>query len=531
MRRFMLLFLASIMLTACAKKGSITGGDKDETPPEFVRSNPPNLSTNFSSKEIKIYFDEYIKLKEAQKQILISPPMDPPPLITPLGTPSRFIKIKFLDTLIKNTTYSINFGESVVDNNEENALPFFKYVFSTGSEMDSLKISGVIHDALNKKPDTYISVLLYEQDEQYTDSLVFNEVPRYVSSTLEGTAFTLDNIKEGNYRLLALKDKASNFTYQPKNDKIGFYNETVSLPGDSAKVYDLFLFKETPVFKPKKPKQASKHHFIFGYKGIRDSISVALLSDRPADYEQRLVVDRTKDSVHLWFKPFFKPDSLVFELTNGKNHKSTLISRIRELKIDSLNPTPLKSKLTLKEPFNISFQTPIESVDPKKITLMDKDSSDVAFTTKLNKTDNTVLFDFEKSEENNYNMTVLPGAFIDFFNKKNDTLFYTIRTGKHSDYGKMFVTLENVKSYPVIVQLTDKNDAIVYELISSQPEIVFENLEASKYYLRIIYDENSNGIWDTGSFLKGIQAEKVKHYPKAIDVRANWELKQLFNVE
>ena len=125
-----LLFLLSF--TDCAKKGSPSGGIKDSIPPVIVKSNPENYSINFSENEIRIYFDEYIKLKDLQKELIVSPPLKYPPTITPLST-SKVLKIKIDDTLKENTTYSFNFGNSIVDNNEENAFKYFKYVFSTGS--------------------------------------------------------------------------------------------------------------------------------------------------------------------------------------------------------------------------------------------------------------------------------------------------------------------------------------------------------------------------------------------------------------
>src|SRR5690606_23040147 len=113
----------------CAKKGTPTGGERDTIPPTIVRSNPENYSINFTGDEIEIRFDEYIKLKDIGNELIISPPMEYTPIITPLST-SKTLKIKILDTLKPNTTYSFNFGNSIVDNNEENKYEYFKYVFS-----------------------------------------------------------------------------------------------------------------------------------------------------------------------------------------------------------------------------------------------------------------------------------------------------------------------------------------------------------------------------------------------------------------
>lgn len=119
-------------MVSCAKRGSITGGLKDTLAPVLTMSFPKNYSTDFKAKEIKLTFDEYIKLKNTNKQLIISPPMKYEPLIYPTNV-SKYINIKIQDTLLPNTTYSFNFGQSITDNNEGNPLNQFKYVFSTGS--------------------------------------------------------------------------------------------------------------------------------------------------------------------------------------------------------------------------------------------------------------------------------------------------------------------------------------------------------------------------------------------------------------
>lgn len=528
-----LTLLSFICILSCAKKGTVSGGPKDETPPVFLKALPPNYSTNFNQKEIKIYFDEYIKLKDPQKQIIISPPMDPKPEITPLGSANKYVKIKFLDTLIPNTTYSINFGESVTDNNEGNAFPFFKYVFSTGDQLDSLKISGLVQDAIDQKPDPFITVALYEINETYKDSLVFQEVPRYITSTLDSVTFELDNLRAGTYKLIALKDAVTNYKYEPKQDKIGFYEEVVTLPADTAKPFVINIFKEELEFRAVKPKQISKNEFYFGYEGNAENLKINILSDVPNNFETRIIADKEKDTLHYWFKPFFEADSLVFEVTNTKNFKDTLVARFKDQYKDSivLN-TNAKSILVLNEDFKLFSNTPFEKIDTEKITLTDKDSVTIPFTLNLNKDNNEAILKFEKKEDHNYNLELLPEAITDFVGNVNDSTYFNFRTKKLADYGAIFLTLENVASYPLVVHLTDEKGEVILEKTSKKEEIiVFDHLEPAKYLIRVIEDSNANGKWDTGNFLKGQQPESVSYYPETIEVRANWELKQTFNLE
>ena len=131
--RILGLIFITITLASCANRGTPSGGEKDIVPPVITQSVPKNYSINFKGKEIRIQFDEYIKIKDLRKQLIISPPMDTDPIVTPTSGASKYITIKIQDTLKDNTTYAFNFGESIVDNNEGNPYPYYRYVFSTGN--------------------------------------------------------------------------------------------------------------------------------------------------------------------------------------------------------------------------------------------------------------------------------------------------------------------------------------------------------------------------------------------------------------
>lgn len=255
-----------LLLFNCANRGTPSGGDKDELPPEIIKSTPENNSINFNSKEIKIYFDEYIKLNDLQKQLIISPPMDPEPEITPLGSASKFITIKIHDTLQANTTYAFNFGSSIVDNNEGNPYPYYRYVFSTGSYIDSLSVGGIVKNSLEREPDDFVSVMLYEVDSTFNDSIIYKKKPKYITNTLDSvTSFKLENLKAGKYLLVALKEENTNYIFQQKTDKIAFRKEFITVPSDS--IFELNLFKEVPDFKASRPNLISGNKIAFGYEG------------------------------------------------------------------------------------------------------------------------------------------------------------------------------------------------------------------------------------------------------------------------
>jgi hypothetical protein len=252
--RVILLFVV-LALSSCAKRGSISGGLKDTLAPVLKICLPKNYTTNFNAKTVQFTFDEYVKLKNVNKQLIISPPLKYQPEITPT-TASKTITLKIKDTLAPNTTYSFNFGESIQDNNEGNPLRQFKFLCSTGSYIDSLSIKGTIADAHDKKTDHFVSVMLYEANEKYTDSIIFKENPRYVTNTLDSaTTFQLDHLKAGKYLLVAVKDQNNNYRFNPKEDKIGFSRHFITVPNDS--VFNLNLFKEVAANKTVKPTQAS----------------------------------------------------------------------------------------------------------------------------------------------------------------------------------------------------------------------------------------------------------------------------------
>ena len=226
---FRVLFSVTIIIfltSNCARKGRPSGGLKDSIAPLMITAKHPYKSINFNSKKIELSFDEYVTLKNINQQLVISPPLKYLPIITPQSSPSKKITIKLTDTLKPNTTYTLNFGNSIQDNNEGNKLERFKYLFSTGSYIDSLKIRGTILDAYNKEFNKNINVLLYKVDSTFNDSIVYKQKPNYVTSTLDSTLFNITNIQKGRYLLVALKDNANNYLFNPNEDKIGFYSIT-----------------------------------------------------------------------------------------------------------------------------------------------------------------------------------------------------------------------------------------------------------------------------------------------------------------
>lgn len=506
---------------SCAKKGSPEGGPRDTIPPVVVRTEPENYSINFDADEIRIYFDEYVRLNNASRQLVVSPPFDNPPDISPLGA-GRFVRIKINDTLKENTTYAINFGKSIADNNENNEFPYYRYVFSTGSYIDSLSVSGRVKDAFLLEPEKELTVMLYQIDSTYTDSVVFLEKPYYLANVTDSTSgFTLQNLKAGKYLLTAMKDSNFNYTFEPGQDKIGFVDQFIEVPTDSS--YNVAVFKEELDYKIERPIQISSGQILFGYRGATDSLNLRMVDPDPGSYQIRQTRDVDNDSIRMWIRPKMEADSLQF-IAQNQVYSDTLFLRWREFRGDSLNVSAVKSgRLNFDENFALKSLTPIDSIDADRIKVTNKDSMDIAFGFNIDTLYNRVEFPFILEENQEYNIQMLPGALTDYFGNKNDTLSYRLRTAAFSDFGTLTVNLTNVKEYPVIVDLIKENNDLVQRVqLEENAPVRFEFINPGQYYVRLIYDSNKNGRWDPGNFLLKQQAETVIYMEGPVEMNSNW---------
>jgi len=237
-----------------------------------------------------------------------------------------------------------------------------------------------------------------------------------------------------------------------------------------------------------------------------------------------------KDSLQIWYKPI-KTDSLALVVTKD-NYKNDFALKIKEQKKDTLNITALQNgTLNFRDRFTLTSTTPLVHFDNSKIKLANKDSVAVAFTTEYDDFNQKIYFDFKKEPSENYNITLLPGALTDFFEISNDSLSFKLNTKSTADYGNLRVQLQNVKSFPVIVELTNsKGDIIASEYSENATTVDFNLLEPALFTLRIIYDENKNKVYDSGNFLEKRYSEEVVYFSKDIDIRANWDVDQAFDV-
>ena len=533
MRKIIYTILSLAIISGCAKRGSPTGGPIDSIPPVLVNANPKLNSTNFDSEEIRLTFDEFVKLDKVQDQLIISPPVEKSAYeIKPLTGVTKKVFLKFIDTLDVNTTYTINFGNSIKDNNENNPLTFFSYTFSTGETIDSLYVKGNISDAYDIVTDEYVSIHLYRIDSTLNDSIIFNKRPTYISNSLDSTSYTFKNIREGKYLIVAMKDVDNNYFFDPFYDKIGFIDSLITLPKDS--IIDFKLFKEETELIWDKPHFLNSEKIGFGYYGKLDFNKLVIDSSLPDSVDYTFTKEIEKDTIYLWLtRNSF--DSLNFNLIEKDTTKLTTVKfdRKRDTLIDSLSISAKTANVIhLRESFKLSSNIPIKKIEDSLISIRDIDSISVAFSTSLNDNLDEIDIKFEVSPSDNYRIYILPNAIRDIKGVTNDTLQFNLVSQALEDYGNIYLDVIRNSQSKFILHLLNSNGDIIreYNNVNQNSTFNFDYIRPGKYTFRLIEDLNDNNLWDTGNYLKRVKPEPVYYFPSELEVRANWDLNETFDL-
>jgi uncharacterized protein (DUF2141 family) len=533
MKKLIYIVLSIVVISGCAKRGSPTGGPVDSIPPVLINASPKINSINFDSKEIRLTFDEFVKLDNVDEQLIISPPINKSSYeVKPLNGVTKKVFLEFIDSLETETTYSINFGNSIKDNNEGNPLTFFSYTFSTGETIDSLYVRGNISDAFDKETDDYISIHLYRIDSIFNDSIIFNNRPTYISNSLDSTSYQFKNIKEGKYLILALKDIDNNYFFDPFYDKIGFIDSLITLPRDS--IINFKLFKEETSLIWDKPHFINSEKIGFGYYGKLDLKNIKIESSLPDSVNYTYTKENEKDTLIFWLsRNSF--DSLNFNLIEKDTTKLVTVKfdRAKDTLIDSLS---ISSKTTsiihLKETFKLSSNIPLKNIEDSLITIRDIDSLIVPFTTSINDNLDQIDIKFEVSPSDNYRLFILPEAIKDIRGVSNDTLQYNVVSQSLEDYGNVYLDVIRNSNSKFILQMIDSNGDVirVFKNVNQDATYNFDYVRPGKYIFRLIEDANNNDKWDTGNYLKKIKPERVYYFSNELEVRANWDLNETFNL-
>lgn len=520
---------AILLLFSCARQGTPTGGPRDEEPPKFISANPDTLSLQVSTdlKEINLQFDEYLVLKDHTQNIIISPPLGSTATFTPVGSPSRNIRIKLNEALQANTTYNINFGQAIQDNNEGNKLPYFQYVFSTGDFIDSLEINGRVRVPFLRKQPEHLMVGLYKVDSTYSDSLLIKKKPFYVAKVNEKGAFKLNYLSAGKYQLMAFDDELQNMQYDFGKEKFGFYDEIIDFQENNAVDYSLNLFDQKKDYRAGKAEQKGYGHLLFRFEGEPEDISVEALdfnfTTASNDFQAR------QDSMNFWFDPSIdsieertrrihflvkhktQVDSVSLVYSNATKHQLKLekLSKLSEApnrKVDFHSNYPIaRLDSTQVKVWKDTLQLPV------KITphLTSKQAFSMEFPIELNA---------------QYDIEFLPELVTDIFGKTNDSLTFSFQTKTKNELGNLGLNLVGKPAHPFWLQLLNEKDEVLVEEYTQAAEFNFPYLQPGNYYFKILVDENENGHWDTGDFFLRKQAEKAFIYPTLINVRPLWEM-------
>ena len=213
--------VVALCIYACANRGYPEGGPKDETPPQVVEEVPLSYTTNFKAKRVNIYFDEFVQLNDINNKFIFSPPVKKDPKVSLKG---KYVQVAIPDSLRENTTYSLDFADAIVDNNESNPLGFYRYVFSTGERIDTLELGGTVVNAESYEPVLGVLVALYEKQG---DSIPLKELPDYIARTDSSGNFRLTNLREGHYRVMAIEDANRDKMYTPESEMFAWMDTTV----------------------------------------------------------------------------------------------------------------------------------------------------------------------------------------------------------------------------------------------------------------------------------------------------------------
>jgi len=570
-----------IFYTSCANIGSPSGGPKDSIPPVIVRTIPELRGTNYKGSDIRFTFNEYIISSEISEKLVISPPMKKKPVIKMKG---KTLIIEFAEDLRKESTYSLDFKDAVVDNNEKNPIEALRFSFSTGASFDSLRIVGYVKNARNQEPVEKALVLLHRQKE-YTAFI--DSVPDYIGTTNKEGFFMIDNVAPGEYRLYALMDADNSLTYNSKSELIAFADsliipsakyvartDTIVKDADTLVITGhvdylpglqyLMMFEEDKFdqyLNSYKRNQGNKCDFYFS-ESLSDSFRINLLKPTPTKDWSFIEKNLKRDSITVWLTDTLlsNTDSLKFELKyevlDSLNQLVMKRDTVEMIYVTPKTPKPKRKKnevpvvqtINLANNINssshdiyqriqIEAPEPLSTFDFTKVRLYSVDDTvKTLIPIVVEKDTNSIRKYFVEHQwkpNSNYLFQVDSAAARNIYGHPSNKIEQKFRIQKEDYYGKIFLTISGLTG-PAIVQLlgNDKDEKIFQKIhILEDGRIEFPYLKPEKYKIRLILDSNKNGTWDTGFLAGNLQPEEVVYFPKIIKVRSNFEYKENWKID
>ena len=572
---------------SCANIGNPSGGPIDKTPPIFMRSNPTPNAVNVKDRKIEIFFDEIVTLKDPSTKIIVSPAQTEMPRMSALG---RKVTVELVDSLLPNTTYTIDFSNSIQDNNEGNAIDNFAFAFSTGSVIDSMRVSGYVIDSHTLEPMQSVVVGL---QSNLADSAFHKEKLQRVALTNDRGQFTIRNVSPGSYHIFALKDLDRDYKFGNPTEDIAFL-DSIIVPSIGTReaadtVYndlneiDTIMRATRPAYFPNDIllsmfNEDRKSQYLANNMRVdstRISLTFAAASDTlPSlnivgrndvpDQWYTLERSQTNDTLTYWIRPphLVSADTLMVATTylrtdtasnlswgtdtlkftfqrqkakkKKKNEETDSLEQIRFMELHPL----ANGTQEVYAPLLLQTGTPIERYSREAFHLQRKLQNDTIFypaeiksialrDSTLNRRDLVLKVDWEPGAA--YTLAVDSLAMTDIYGLQTKPLKVDFNVRKMEEYGNIVFNITAVRD-SAIVELLDGTEKIVLRAPVKNHRAELLNLLPGKYYARLFIDRNGNGKYDTGNYDMHLQPEETVYYPGAINLKKNWDVEQTWDI-
>ena len=572
---------------SCANIGNPSGGPIDKTPPIFMRSNPTPNAVNVKDRKIEIFFDEIVTLKDPSTKIIVSPAQTEMPRMSALG---RKVTVELVDSLLPSTTYTIDFSNSIQDNNEGNAIDNFAFAFSTGSVIDSMRVSGYVLDSRTLEPMQSVVVGL---QSNLADSAFHKEKLQRVALTNDRGQFTIRNVSPGSYHIFALKDLDRDYKFGNPTEDIAFL-DSIIVPSIGSReaadtVYndlneiDTIMRATRPAYFPNDIllsmfNEDRKSQYLANNLRVdstRISLTFAAASDTlPSlsivgrndvpDQWYTLERSQTNDTLTYWIRPphLVSADTLMVATTylrtdtasnlswgtdtlkftfqrqkakkKKKNEETDSLEQIRFMELHPL----ANGTQEVYAPLLLQTGTPIERYSREAFHLQRKLQNDTIFypaeiksialrDSTLSRRDLMLKVDWEPGAA--YTLAVDSLAMTDIYGLQTKPLKVDFNVRKMEEYGNIVFNIPAVRD-SAIVELLDGTEKIVLRAPVKNHRAELLNLLPGKYYARLFIDRNGNGKYDTGNYDMHLQPEETVYYPGAINLKKNWDVEQTWDI-
>lgn len=538
--------IASMCLASCARPGAPTGGPKDTTPPgvDSLKSTP-NFQTNFQARSFSLTFDEWVVLKDALSQVVVSPPVEKRPEVKLRG---KEVTVTFSEAEVfrSNTTYTVNFGTAVRDLHEDNPAEDLRFVFSTGDVIDSLSVKGLLVDAYEGTPLADVAVVLYDVFE---DSVLAKERPYYFARTNKDGQFAIQNVRSDTFKVAAFEDANQNLKWDSRTERVAFLDSLWVVQDSSVGALRLRLFKNQPepVLLDKQLRDYGQIKLV--YNAPPDGIEFIPGEPRP----DKLIQWAQNDTLFVWYDQ--PVDTSWIALAGPDTIELRKISRTKFLEDHTLSwensatsssASKKRGRQTNQEPvsgkpnprvvprrpgkgLSLDFNFPITQVDSSRFYVQLDSARVYGFNPVV---DSLVPFRVniqeEMSQGKSYELMVLPGAVTDLYGTANvDTLTYIINIPTEKQLSILNLTISGLQdSMAYLLEIHTNNkveETRTFVASGEQQRLTFPSMNTLVYELRLVEDRNANGRWDSGDYYKHLQPERIFSH-KLEALKANWEV-------